>query len=456
MLSKSQLIIQNLLYDKDYLTRVIPYLKEDYFEDKGERSIFRHISQYVDQYNSPPTTEAVFISLSEDKKITETDANLVDIAFSEIKDTYHKQSMDWLVKETQAFCEEKALENAIYKAIAIIEGQEKKLNKGIIPDLVKDALSISFDTSLGHDYLDDAERRYEYYHRQDIKVPFDLDYLNRITKNGFSKKTLNIFLAGTHVGKTALMTHLAASNLKDGKNVLYISLEISEEEISKRIDANLMDLEIDDVLLLPRDQYMSKINRIKGKFNGKLKVKEYGMSSAHVGHFRQLLNEYKLKQKFFPDIIYIDYLNICASARLKADANSYTLMKAVSEELRALASEFDIPIVTASQFNREGASNSDPGMGSISESFAVNFGADFIAAIVTTDELKTRGMVLLKQLKNRYDDMNRIPKFFLGFDRSKMKFYDIDDPEKGITEPEYENAPFDSSSSAEKFGSFKF
>lgn len=455
MLSTSRLILQNLIYDKDYLTKVVPFIKDDYFDDRGEKEIFRHVRKYVEEYNAPPTIEAVFISLQNDHTISEKSSEAIDEVFSEIKVDFIKQNHDWLVKETQQFCEDQAIKNAVFKAISIIEGEEKKLDRGVIPDLMKEALSINFDTSLGHDFLEDAESRFEYYHRKEEKTPFDLEYLNKITKGGFGKKTLNLYLAGTHVGKTALMCHQAAANLRDGKNVLYISLEISEEEISKRIDANCMDLEIDDVLNLPKEQFMNKINRMKGKYTGKLKVKEYPMSTAHVGHFRKLLNDYRLKQKFVPDIIYIDYLNICASAKIKGEANSYTVMKSVSEELRALASEFNVPIVSASQFNRAGADNSDPGMGSISESFAVNFGADFIAAVVTSEDLKSKGLVLFKQLKNRYDDMNRIPKFFMGFHRAKMKFYDVDKPEEGVT-VEVDDPIFDKTEAGTGFNKFNF
>lgn len=448
-----EILLQNLLHNGEYSSRVLPYIFSEYFKRDTDKIVFESIRDYILEYNKSPTFEALSISL-EKKKINEKQYAEIQDILSKIKPFDNSQNIDWLIKETEKFCQERALENALIESIMIQEGQHKTLDKGAIPEILKTALAIDFNPALGHDYLENAEDRFEYYHRVEEKVPFDLEYLNKITKGGFSKKTLNLFLAGTHVGKTALMCHLAAANLKEGKNVLYITLEMSEYEISKRIDANNMDLQIDEVLTLSKNLFLDKVNRLKAKTLGKLKVKEYPMSTAHIGHFRSFLNDLKLKQGFIPDIIYVDYLNICASMRLKSGGNatSYTYMKTVSEELRALASEFNVPIVSATQVNRTGFGNSDIDMTDISESFGVNFGIDFLLGLVVTDELKERGQVMAVQLKNRYDNMDRIPKFFLGFDRYKMKWSDVAD-QKSISNGD--KPVMDTGNIAEKSDGFK-
>ncbi len=429
MSTKSLMILSNAIHDNEYAGKVLPFLKEEYFESESEQVILQGIKYYTEKYHDLPSPEGLAVvidsefTLNErvDKEVKDSLGNMKNIAI---------QNHDWMMDMTETFCRDRAIYLAILKSVDIYEKREN-FDVGAIPDLLKDAISVSFNTTLGHDYFLDSERRYEYYHRTDIKVKFDLDDFNTITRGGFSKKTINIYLAMTHAGKSALMCHQAAANLRMGVNVLYISLEMSKEEISKRIDANLLDIVLDDIDKIPKEPYLNKIGSLQKKTAGRLIVQDYPMSSAHAGHFRALLNELKLKQKFIPDIIYIDYLNICASSKVKMgnNVNSYTMMKNVSEELRALAFEFDVPVVTASQFNRGANGSSDPDMGDISESFGVNFGADFICALVVDDDLKSRGQLLIKQLKNRYSDMNFKNKFFIGFDRPKMKFYTVEENE---------------------------
>jgi archaellum biogenesis ATPase FlaH len=434
----STVVLQNLIQNFEYAKRVIPYIKDEYFEDTAEKTLFAHTADFIAKYNDSPTYEALFVELTKDKSIAEGTYKRIDELVTNLRKPLEREpKLEWLLVETEAFCKKQDLHNAIRKSIQIFDGADKAHDWGTIPDLLTKSLAVSFDQSVGHDYIEDSVKRFEYYHRKEEKLAFDLDYLNRATKGGVGRKTLNMILAGTHAGKTALMCHMAASSLTKGQNVLYITLEMSEEEISKRIDANLFDLTIDDIMEMPKSSYFSKIERIKQKCHGKLKVKEYPTATASTASFRALLNELRLKQGFVPDIIFIDYLNIALSSRIKMSAtiNSYTFMKAISEEVRGLAIEWDVPIWSASQFNRGSASSSDPSMEGISESFAVNFVADFIIGLIADEELKQQGKVMVKQLKNRYDDMNKIPKFFLGFDRAKMKFYDLDNAEKGIQAP---------------------
>jgi replicative DNA helicase len=434
----SQLILENLIKNDEFHGKTIPFLKQEYFEDIAEQVLFKHISEYSQKYRRVPTFEALFIDISNDKKVNEDASKRLDELFTELKPDTEQNDIQWLLTTTEEFCQDRAIYNALQKAIDIADGGDKKLSKGAIPDLFKEALSVSFQTSLGHDIFENAESRHEYYHKPKIRVPFNLTKFNEITKGGFAKKTLNLFLAGTHVGKTAIMIHQAASNLADGKTIVYFTLEMAEEEIAKRVDANLMGLDIDDVLLLPKDRYLQNINGIKAKHTGRLIVKEFPTGQASINHFRHFLSELYLKKNIVPDVVYVDYLNLCSSARLSGGHhNSYSLMKAVSEELRGLAMELNLCIVSASQFNRGGAENSDPEMGDISESFGVAFTADFIAALVVTDELKEQDKMMVKQLKNRYDDMNRQPRFVLGYKRSKAKFYDAEsDGDKGFTKRE--------------------
>lgn len=439
-LTVQELILQNLITNSEFSSRVLPFLKSDYFPSREEKVLFDCVNDYTLKYKTPPTIEAIYISLSKNEKISEKDAESVDRLLTTIKTKTEPQKIEWLLETCEKFCQDRAIHNAVVEAISIIEG-EGKIGRGGIPDLLKNALAVGFETSLGHDFITNAPHRFDYYHQKDIKVPFDISWMNTITKGGFSKKTLNLYLAQTHAGKTALMCHHAAANIQDGKRVVYFTLEISEEEISKRVDANVMNLTIDQILQLDKKSYLTKIDKLQKNIAGRLIVKEYPMATAGVGHFRNFLNELKLKQNFTPDIVYVDYLNLCLSVRMKGNvnANSYTYMKAVSEELRGFASEFNIPIVSASQFNRGAAGQSDPNLSDISESYAVGFGVDFVAALIADDNMKERGVVLIKQLKNRYDDMGRVPKFFVGFDRAKMKFYDVDSTATEMKEKDNES-----------------
>jgi archaellum biogenesis ATPase FlaH len=339
-----------------------------------------------------------------------------------------KQDEQWLIDSTEKWCQEKAIYNAIMDSIQILDGTDGKNDKGAIPELLSDALSVSFDPNIGHDYMDDSDSRYDFYHRVEERVPFDLEYMNKITKGGIPKKSLNIILAGTGVGKSLAMCHMASANLLDGKNVLYITMEMAEEKIAERIDANLLNVTLDDLSALSKDMYDKKIERVRGKTSGKLIVKEYPTASAGSGHFRHLLNELKLKKHFVPDIIYIDYLNICTSSRIKggAQVNSYTLVKAIAEELRGLAVEFNVPVVSATQTTRSGYSNSDVGLEDTSESFGLPATADFMVALISSEELEDLGQIMVKQLKNRYGDPNTYKRFVVGVDRAKMRLFDVE------------------------------
>jgi len=433
-LHTSDIILRNLIKNEEYTKRVLPFIEEEYFSKQSEKDLFKHVRAFVGKYNVCPTIEALFIELSNDKTIKENVIGDIDKTLGEFKEDYELPQIDWLITTTEDFCKQRAIENAIHESISIIEG-ESKLTSGAIPDIVQKALAVSFNKSVGHDYIEDAEKRFEYYHRKEEKVKLGLEFLNKVTKGGFSKKTLNLFLSATHGGKSALMCFLAAQNLMEGDDVLYISLEMAEEEIAKRIDANLMNVTFDDLMLLSEKMFFDKMSSIKKRTLGKLITKEYPTGAAHVGHVKNLLNELRLKKNFTPKIIYIDYLNIMTSFRIKPGtlSNTYLYNKSISEELRGLAVEEAVPIVSASQFNRMGATNGDPNMEDISESFGVNFTADWIAALISSDELISQNQMLIKQLKSRYDDKNRIPKFLVGFDRLKMQFSNVNDPLKGIS-----------------------
>ena len=421
-------IFGNLINREDYGRKVIPFLKSEYFNDKVDRTLFSLIDEYVHKYNRFPTKEALTIDL---ESINGLDDNTFKSARETIDElTYDPNTeLDWIVEKTEKFCQEKAVYNAIMQSIQIIDGKDQKLGKGSIPQILNDALAVSFDTNIGHSFLDDAESRYDFYHRKEIRIPFNLEYFNAITKGGLPRKTLNVALAGTGVGKTLFMCHAAAGNMIDGKNVLYITMEMAEERIAERIDANLLDVSMDELETMPRDVYDKKIARIKGKTTGKLIIKEYPTSSAGSANFRHLINELKLKKNFTPDIIYIDYINICASSRIKynANVNSYTYVKAIAEELRGLAVEFNVPIVTATQTTRSGYSNSDVDLTDTSESFGLPATADFMFALITSEELQELNQILVKQLKNRYNDPSRHRRFVIGVDRAKMKLYDVED-----------------------------
>lgn len=424
-------ILKHLILDDKYTRKVLPFIKAEYFSESSEKMLYEQINGYVLKYNTMPTKEALVIEI--DKKVNLTDEqhkktiSLVDevCVHEDIGDT------NWLVDATEGFCQEKAIYNGIMQSIQILDNKidtKEKLDKGAIPSILADALSVSFDNHVGHDFIDDAEDRYDFYHRVEQRIPFDLDYLNRITKGGLPQKSLNIVLAGTGVGKSLFMCHCAAANLTIGKNVLYITLEMAEERIAERIDANLMNVEVDRLIGVAKETYISKVDRIREKTNGKLIIKEYPTASANVTHFKHLLNELKLKRQFIPDIIYIDYLNICSSSRVKQgnSVNSYTYIKAIAEELRGLAVEHKVPVVSATQTTRSGYTNSDVGLEDTSESFGLPATADLMFALISTEELEAMNQIMVKQLKNRYNDPTTNKRFVIGVDRAKMKLYDVE------------------------------
>ena len=420
-------ILKNLLQNEDYARKVLPFLKEDYFTENCDKIVYNHINSFIIKYNNLPTKEALNIELSE-SKITEEDfkesINLVD----EIdKNEENYTDLSWLLDTTEKFCQDKAIYNAVVESISILDNPKSISDKGAIPDILSDALSVSFDPHVGHDYIDDSDDRYDFYHRVEERIPFDLDYFNRITKGGLPQKTLNICLAGTGVGKSLFMCHVASSCLAQNQNVLYITLEMAEEKIAERIDANLLDIAVDDLHSLPKDLYDKKIYNLSKTTKGKLLVKEYPTAAANVNHFRALLNELNLKRSFVPDIIFVDYLNICTSSRIKAgsNVNSYTLIKSIAEELRGLAVENKLPIVSATQTTRSGYSNTDVGLEDTSESFGLPATADLMFAIISTEQMEELGQILVKQLKNRYNDPTVNRKFVVGIDRAKMKLFDV-------------------------------
>jgi archaellum biogenesis ATPase FlaH len=426
-MSIEKTILSNLVYNEAYGRKVIPFLKDEYFSDVPIRTVYQLIDAYVKQYNAFPSKEALAIDLS-------NRAGTPENVFKSSKDIVGSLSFDkdtqieWLVAQTEKFCQEKAVYNAIMSSIQILDDRDGKISKGAIPQILSDALGVSFDTNIGHDFIEDSDARYEFYHTKENRIPFDLDYLNKITGGGLPNKTLNIILAGTGVGKSLMMCHMAAANLMIGKNVLYITMEMAEERISERVDANLLDVPLDQLKVIPKDIYEKKMDKIRKKTQGKLIVKEYPTASVGSANFRHLLNELKLKKKFVPDIIYIDYLNICTSSRIKhgAQVNSYTLIKAIAEELRGLAVEFNVPVVSATQTTRSGYSSSDLELGDTSESFGLPATADFMFGISTSEKLDELGQIMVKQLKNRYGDPSSNRRFVVGVDRSRMRLYDVE------------------------------
>jgi replicative DNA helicase len=426
-LSIERTILSNLLFNNDYNRKVIPFLKSEYFNDHNEKVVFDLIDEYVKKYNSFPSTEALAIDLSNKEGLNEETFKISkEVIVSLEHDSNTK--LDWLLDQTEKFCQDKALYLAIMRSIRIMDEKNGPISKGSIPQVLTDALAVSFDTHIGHDFLADSDERYEFYHRKEKRVPFDLDYFNAITNGGLPNKTLNIALAGTGVGKSLFMCHCAAANLSRGLNVLYITLEMAEERIAERIDANLLDIAVDELESLPKQTYDNKIEKLKQKTTGKLIVKEYPTACAGSANFRHLLNELKIKKNFIPDIIYIDYLNICLSSRIKhgANVNSYTLVKAIAEELRGLAVEHNVPIISATQTTRSGYSNSDVGLEDTSESFGLPATADFMFALISSEELESLGQIMVKQLKNRYSDPGSNRRFVLGIDRSKMRLYNVE------------------------------
>ena len=422
--------LTQLVTNEEYARKVLPFLKGDYFSDKTERTIFEEISKFVDKYNKIPTQTSLEIEVQSRKDLNETDYSKVVDVIKTLKPT--DVDFDWLVDTTEKFCKDKAVYNAIVEGISIIDGKDKKRDADAIPSILTDALAVGFDNRVGHDYLLDYDDRFEFYHKIEEKIPFDLEFFNKVTKGGLPPKTLNIALAGTGVGKSLFMCHVAANCLSQGRNVLYITLEMAEERIAERIDANLMNISIDDLHELPKQMFDDKINKIIKKTSGKLIVKEYPTASAHTAHFRGLIKELAIKKTFKPDIIFVDYLNICASSRFKGaqNVNSYMYVKAIAEELRGHAVETNVPIMSATQTTRSGFVSSDIGLEDTSESFGLPATADFMFALISNEELDDLNQIAVKQLKNRYNDPTMNKRFVLGIDRAKMRLFDVDSSEQ--------------------------
>jgi archaellum biogenesis ATPase FlaH len=450
-------ILTNLFYNENYTRKALPFIKPYYFSQKDERELYVEVEKFVLKYKNLPTKEAILIELNHRKDLNEEE-------FKNIKDlvngiSYEETDLQWLLDTTEKFCKDRAVHNAVLDGIKILDNKDKTRTPEAIPSILADALAVSFDNHIGHDYIEDAKARFDWYHTKEKKYPFDLSFFNRITKGGVPSKTLNIALAGTGVGKSLFMCHVASSFLTQGQNVLYITLEMAEERIAERIDANLFDVTIDDLHVMPKELYDNKLTKLEGKTKGKLIIKEYPTASAHAGHFRSLLNELALKKSFKPQVIFIDYLNICASSRFKGgNISSYFYIKAIAEELRGLAVEFDVPIFSATQTTRTGYVSTDIGLEDTSESFGLPATADFMFALMSNEELESLGQMKVKQLKNRYNDpaMNR--SFIVGIDRSKMRLYDVENTAQNIVDSnqtkEKENYPTPEES-YDKFSDFK-
>jgi replicative DNA helicase len=424
-----QIILKNLIHNEEYTRKVLPFIKGEYFSDQTEKLVFKEVYDFVNKYKNLPTHESLVINITEKTNLTEPQVKESIELLRDIEQTKDdKVELQWLTEQTEKFCQDKAIYNAIMESVSILDDKNGKKAKGEIPQLLADALGVSFDSNVGHDYMQDFEERYDFYHRVETRVRFDLDIFNKITKGGLPIKTLNIALAGTGVGKSLFMCHVAASCISQGHNVLYITLEMAEEKIAERIDANLLNIDLNELQTISRGDYERKFDVLKSKTQGKLIIKEYPTASASVLHFRALLNELRLKKNFKPTIIFIDYLNICSSSRIKpgGNVNSYTYIKSIAEELRGLAVEFALPVVSATQTTRSGFSNSDPGLEDTSESFGLPATADFMFALVSNEELEGLNQILVKQLKNRYSDPNYYKRFVVGIDRTKMRLYDAE------------------------------
>ena len=420
------LVLRNLLHNEEYLRKVIPFIKADYFQDTNQKIVFEEIASFVSEYNESPTKEVLSIEVEKRKDINDTSYQEISKLISYLDD--EPAEKEWLENTTEKWCRERAIYMALMESISIADGQDSKKQPDAIPSILSDALAVSFDNNVGHDYLQDYAERFDLYNKKEERIEFDLEFFNKITKGGLPNKTLNIALAGTGVGKSLFMCHVASSVLLQNKNVLYITLEMAEERIAERIDANLLNVNIQDIAGLPKQMYETKVNNIAQKTQGTLIIKEYPTASAHAGHFRALLNELALKKSFRPDIIFIDYLNICASSRYRAgsNVNSYTVVKAIAEELRGLAVEANVPIVSATQTTRSGYGSSDVELTDTSESFGLPATADLMFALISTDDLEGLGQIMVKQLKNRYNDPTIFKRFVVGVDRAKMRLYDCE------------------------------
>ena len=445
-------ILRNLIFNEEFTRKTLPFVNEIYFTKREEKILFQEINTFVEKYKNLPTKETLLIELGYRKDINDDEVKSVKELLSTLNPEEVEQQ--WLLDTTEKFCKDRAVHNAVLDGIKILDGKDQKRTQEAIPSILADALAVSFDNHIGHDYIGDAEDRFKWYHTKEKKYQFDLSYFNKITKGGVPSKTLNIALAGTGVGKSLFMCHCASAYLSQGLNVLYITLEMAEERIAERIDANLLDTTIDDLHTLPKDLYDSKILKVKNKTNGQLIIKEYPTASAHSGHFRSLFNELALKKSFRPDVLFIDYLNICASARFKGgNISSYFYIKAIAEELRGLAVEFNVPIFSATQTTRTGFVSTDIGLEDTSESFGLPATADFMFALMSNEELEQLGQMKVKQLKNRYNDPSMNRSFIVGVDRAKMKLYDVENTAQNIVDrgkdPEIKEDPYD------KFSDFK-
>src|SRR5210317_1239407 len=450
-------ILTNLFYNEDYTRKTLPFIKPHYFSKKDERELYVEIEKFVLKYKKLPTKEAILIELNNRKDLNEEEYKGIKHLVNSI--SYEETDLQWLLDTTEKFCKDRAVHNAVLDGIKILDNKDKTRTPEAIPSILADALAVSFDNHIGHDYVEDAKARFDWYHTKEKRYPFDLSFFNRITKGGVPSKTLNIALAGTGVGKSLFMCHCASAYLAQGLNVLYITLEMAEERIAERIDANLLDTTIDDLHALPKDLYDSKILKVKNKTNGQLIIKEYPTASAHSGHFRSLLNELALKKSFRPDVLFIDYLNICASARFKGgNISSYFYIKAIAEELRGLAVEFNVPIFSATQTTRTGFVSTDIGLEDTSESFGLPATADFMFALMSNEELESLGQMKVKQLKNRYNDPGMNRAFIVGVDRAKMRLYDVENSAQNIVDSnqtkEKENYPTPEQA-YDKFSDFK-
>ena len=449
-------ILRNLIHDEEFLRKVLPFVEPDYFDERTEKVVFEEINNFAQEYDKILTPEILAIEIQNRDDLTEQEFKDISVVVDSLKES--ETHTQWLLDATEKWCRDRAIYLALMESIQIADGKDSKKTRDAIPSILSDALAVSFDNHIGHDYLEDYEQRYETYHKKESKIPFDLDYFNKITKGGLPNKTLNIALAGTGVGKSLFMCHVASSVLLQGKNVLYITLEMAEEKIAERIDANLLDVNIRDLVELPRQVFDTKVSKVAAKTQGTLIIKEYPTASAHSGHFKSLLNDLALKKSFRPDIIFIDYLNICASSRYRGaiGVNSYSYIKAIAEELRGLAVEAEVPIVSATQTTRSGYSSSDVDITDTSESFGLPATADLMFALISTEDLEGLGQIMVKQLKNRYNDLNMNKRFVLGVDRAKMRLYDCDQSDGGQLLDSGNDTIEDSFKGENKFEGFKF
>ena len=450
-------ILKNLIHNETYTRQVIPFIEPDYFEERSDRIVFEEVAKFLNEYDKTPTKEVLHIEVEKRVDVTEDEYKTIEQLISAL-DTEVSESK-WLLDTTEEWCKQRAIYLALIKSIQIADGQDEHKKPEAIPAILSDALAVGFDQHVGHDYIDDSEDRYAYYHRVENKIPFDLEYFNKITSGGISDKTLNIALAGTGVGKSLFMCHVASSCLVQGKNVLYITLEMAEEKIAERIDANLLNTNIRDIAELPQTTFHKKIDKLAAKTTGKLIIKEYPTASAHCGHFRALLQELKLKKSFVPDIIFVDYLNICASSRYRSavNVNSYSYVKAIAEELRGLAVEASIPICSATQTTRSGFASSDPNLTDTSESFGLPATADLMFALVSTEDMEELDQIMVKQLKNRYNDPTINKRFVVGIDRAKMRLYDCEQSAQTDILDTAETVEYTKSDESKaKFDDFKF